>query len=451
MGNDIQAGKGPGVVRATGIKAVSDLAVVLAGALFAAAHAGGPAAPGQSPPLKIKVEPLRIQTFAFWGNTITGSDKATVVFVLNRPAPAGGVIIRLSSDNQAVLPLPAGVTVEAGKNSHSFQVDTSSVATVTAVRVKAQLGDAPVYTATLTVLPPALSLLDCRPLSLRAQETTTCTVWLTGKVAQGQTVGISPLSTDNTSAVFFPVNSIAIGEGKKTGTFEAKARFVPQQTSARISAAYAGATKSFPITVLPSSIKSFSFSPYEWNPNNYGYGTGGPSQVVGTLALFAKAFPDSVTIRITSDYKYLAPETYPPLHEFTLFPKEVTIPAGSDTVTFTGQPKAVPEDMEVKVSAFLKATGETVERTYKLYAPRLKEAKLSWGPPCTGGVVRLMSSAPAGGAKVKLWFGRTSGPSHVTIPRGDTYKQFNIGTCGAPYCTVDATYRGSTKQGRCPQ
>jgi hypothetical protein len=414
-------------------------------ALFACATAG-PAAPGQSPPLKTKVEPLRIQTFAFWGNTITGSDKATVAIVLNRPAPAGGVIIKLSSGNQAVLPMPTGVTVEAGKNSHSFQVDTSPVASVTLITVKAQLGDTSVYTATLTVLPPALLLLDCRPLTLRAQETTTCTVWLTGKVAQGQTVGISPISTDNTSAAWLAVDRITIGEGKKTGTFEAKARFVPQQTSARISAAYAGATKSFPITVLPSSIKSFSISPYEWNPNS-----GSPSQIMGSLALFAKAFPDPVTIRISSDYKYVAPETYPPLHEFTLFPKEVTIPAGSDTVTFTGQPKAVPEDMEVKVSAFLKATGETMERTYKLHAPRLADARLSFSTPCTGGSVRLASAAPAGGAKVNLSFGRTSGPSHVTIPGGDTSKHFNIGTCEAPYCSVTATYRGITKQGRCPQ
>ena len=443
MRSEIQAGRGRDIVCATRIGVVSALAMVLAGALFSTAHAGGPAAPGQSPSLKTKVEPLRIQTFAFWGNTITGSDKAAVAIVLTRPAPAGGVIIKLSSDNQAVLPLPAGVTVEAGKNSHSFQVDTSPVATVTAVRVKAQLGDAAPVAAALTVLPPALSLLDCRPLTLRAQETATCTVWLTGRVAQGQTVGISPISTDNTSAVFFPVNSIAIGEGKKIGTFEAKARFVPQQTSARISAAYAGATKSFPITVLPSSIKSFSFSPYEWNPNS-----GSPSQIVGSLVLFAKAFPDPVTVRITSDYKYVAPETYPPLHEFTLFPKEVTIPAGSDTVTFTGQPKAVPEDMEVKVSAFLKATNETVERTYKLYAPRLADAKI--GTYCTGGLVRLASSAPAGGAKVKLSFSRTSGPSHVTIPRGDTSKGFNIGTCEVPFCEVTATYRGITKRGRCP-
>lgn len=446
MRSEIQAGKGYDIVRETWIKVVSGLAMVLAGALFSTAHAGGGATPGQSPQIKV-IEPLRIKTFAFWGNTITGSDKATVVIVLTRPAPAGGVIIKLASGNQGVLPLPTSATVEAGKESLPFQVDTSPVATVTAVTVKAQLGDAAPVTATLTVLPPALLLVDCRPLTLRAQETATCTVWLTGKVAQGQTVHISPIGTDNTSVAVPAAYDISIGEGKKTGTFEVRARFVPQQTSARISAAYAGATKSFPITVLPSSIKSFGMSPSEWNPNSYS----SSSQVVGTLALFAKAFPDPVTIRISSDYKYLVPETWPPLHEFTLFPKEVTIPAGSDTVTFRGQPKAVPEDMEVKVSAFLKATGETVERTIKLHAPRLADARLSFGTPCTGGSVRLESAAPAGGAKVNLSFSRTSGPSHVTIPGGDTYKGFNIGTCEAPYCSVTATYRGIQKQGRCPQ
>jgi hypothetical protein len=339
------------------------------------------------------------------------------------------------------------VTVEAGKNQHAFQVDTSPVATVMAVTVKAQLGDAPALSAAMTVLPPALLLVDCRPLTLRAQETATCTVWLTGKVAQGQTVGISPLSTDNTSAVFFPAYSLTIGEGKKTGTFEVKARFVPQQTSPRIFAAYAGVTKSFPITVLPSSIKSFSISPSEWNPNCVSCS---PPQVVATLALFAKAFPDPVTIRITSDYKYVAPNTYPPLHEFTLFAKEVTIPAGSDTITFTGQAKAVPEDMEVKVSAFVKATGETVQRSYKLHAPDLYDARIL-GPGCHSAQIRLWSAAPVGGAKVKLSFGNTSGPSHVTIGEGNTSKIFGIGTCGQPACSIYATYRGQEKHGRCPQ
>ena len=100
MRNGIQAGKGYDIVRAIWIKVVSGLALVLAGALFSAVHAGGGAMPGKSPLPGVQIEPLRIKTFAFWGNTITGSDKATVVIVLTRPAPAGGVYIKLASGNQ---------------------------------------------------------------------------------------------------------------------------------------------------------------------------------------------------------------------------------------------------------------------------------------------------------------------------------------------------------------
>ena len=59
---------------------------------------------------------------------------------LDGDAPAGGVVVALSSSDPAVASVPSSITVAGGECSESFTIQTSSVATATAVTISASWG-----------------------------------------------------------------------------------------------------------------------------------------------------------------------------------------------------------------------------------------------------------------------------------------------------------------------
>lgn len=68
-------------------------------------------------------------------------DPATGTATLTSGAPAGGVVVDLSSDNPAVATVPASVTVPAGSTSATFPVSTSSETTGSAAIIGTIGGD----------------------------------------------------------------------------------------------------------------------------------------------------------------------------------------------------------------------------------------------------------------------------------------------------------------------
>jgi hypothetical protein len=58
---------------------------------------------------------------------VVGGDPATGTVTLSAAAPAGGVVVALSSDNTAAATVPASVTVPAGATSATFPVTTNAV------------------------------------------------------------------------------------------------------------------------------------------------------------------------------------------------------------------------------------------------------------------------------------------------------------------------------------
>jgi hypothetical protein len=77
---------------------------------------------------------------------------------LTSAAPAGGVVVTLSSSNPSAARTPSAVTIAAGLSATTFTVITSSVAAATAVTISASYGGA-TQSAGLTVLPPTLRAL----------------------------------------------------------------------------------------------------------------------------------------------------------------------------------------------------------------------------------------------------------------------------------------------------
>jgi hypothetical protein len=93
-------------------------------------------------PLGLSLTPARVQ----------GGKYTTATLVLPAPAPAGGTVVPLSSNNRAVAVPPASVTVPAGARLVTFPVRTFPVGVSTPVTLSAASGGVS-WSQTLTVAP----------------------------------------------------------------------------------------------------------------------------------------------------------------------------------------------------------------------------------------------------------------------------------------------------------
>src|SRR5260370_327296 len=101
--------------------------------------------------------------------SVTGGNPSTGTVTLSGPAPSGGAVVSLTSNNTAAATVPATVTVPAGASSATFTVSTSAVAASTSVTISGSYGSG-TQTASLTVTPPAtLSLLGLNPVSVTGE------------------------------------------------------------------------------------------------------------------------------------------------------------------------------------------------------------------------------------------------------------------------------------------
>ena len=122
-------------------------------------------------------------------SSVVGGSPSTGTVTLSGPAPAGGAVVSLSSDNTSAATVPASVTVAAGATSATFAVTTSPVSGSTAVTISAVYGGV-TRTAPLTVTPVAvgLSSLGVNPSSVVGGSPSTGTVTLSGPAPAGGAV-----------------------------------------------------------------------------------------------------------------------------------------------------------------------------------------------------------------------------------------------------------------------
>jgi hypothetical protein len=84
--------------------------------------------------------------------TVAGANSSQGTVVLAAPAPSGGAIVSLASDNAAVATVPTSVTVAAGATSATFTVTTVDVSTPNYIAISATYNSVAV-SATLYVYP----------------------------------------------------------------------------------------------------------------------------------------------------------------------------------------------------------------------------------------------------------------------------------------------------------
>jgi hypothetical protein len=221
-----------------------------------------------SVPATAAVGPPSLAPLTLNPTTVTGGASTAGTVILTGRAPIGGAVVHLSSGNLAVAriliphlpPLVAKkeviLMVPAGQNSVNFTVMTKPVTSQTSVAIVASYGGL-TKTATLAVLPPALSSLTCTPTSVTVGHDVACTVALTGLVASGGQVVVGLQSSNPNVAE--PPNQAYVPETQNSAQFTVRTKL--SSSSVAISATYGGVRKGATLTVLPLLVSSLTCTP----------------------------------------------------------------------------------------------------------------------------------------------------------------------------------------------
>lgn len=156
-------------------------------------------------------------TFSVSPNVVTGGQSSTGTVTLNAPAPPGGTVVALSSNN-SFAQVPASVTVLQGQISASFTITTRSVTSeqVATLTATANGGSAQ---ATLRIVAPRLISLSFNPNQVRGGNSSTGTVTL-DQPAPPDTDVVVTLQSSNSNVVQVPTTVVVL-RGQRTATFTA--------------------------------------------------------------------------------------------------------------------------------------------------------------------------------------------------------------------------------------
>ena len=186
---------------------------------------------------------------SFDGNVPGGSPAAGTV-TLNGAAPAGGVVVTLSSANTSLVRVPTSVTVPAGATSAPFTADTSAVTQTTGVVVSGSAAGTTVSTTLFLVVSTAVTSVTLNPSTVVGPASSTATVTLQSAAPTGNAV--VTLSSSNTVLATVP-NSVVVAAGRTSATFTVNAGQVTTTQTVVISATYQNVTRTATLTITPSS------------------------------------------------------------------------------------------------------------------------------------------------------------------------------------------------------
>ncbi len=262
---------------------------------------------------------------SFNPNPVFGGDQAVGSVTLASVAPAGGIVVTLSSSNPTIAGVPVSVVVNQGATSASFMVRTSTVVRTSMATISATYSGQ-VQQATLTVT-PILSSVVLSPSSVFGGGSSVGTVTLAASAPQDGAV-IS-LSSSNPAVASVP-NSVTVQGGAVTAGFTVTSGAVSQATSVTITATYAGASQAAVLMITPV-LSSLTFTPAAVM-------AGGSS--VGMVLLSGAAPAGGVVVVISSSSSSVA-----------AVPNSVTVPAGATSATFTVTTNSVSQSTNVTITA----------------------------------------------------------------------------------------------------
>ena len=361
-------------------------------------------------------------------STVEGGSASTGTVTLSGPAPAGGVVVSLTSGNIAAT-VPASVTVAVGATSATFNISTTPVATSAAVTLTAGFNGTS-QSALLNVQSPLLVSVGIAPASIVGGNVATGTVTL----ARSAPAGGATISLGASNTTLGVQASVTVPAGSSTSTFGVATAGVAVSETDTVTATLRTAKVSAAVTVLPASLASLTISPNS---------VVGGNSATATLSLNGKAPSGGAVVPLTSSVASV------------LVPTSVTIPSGSSQSTFSVQTKPVATTIGATISAQVNSI--SVSGTLTVQAPTLHGITAS-SSTVVGGSTQMLSGsvtltgATGGSAGVVLLKSSNpkllAVPASVTIPAGGSNAPFSIRhfkSSSLQSVTLTATFAGTSQ------
>ncbi|HEX8076503.1 MAG TPA: hypothetical protein VF511_01715, partial [Chthoniobacterales bacterium] len=196
------------------------------------------------------------------GQDVIGGNSGRGSVALVIPAPAGGGVVNLTTDNPSVIHVPTSVSIAEGNSAASFAIATSPVSGLaTGGNVFASAGG---VTKSIFVnvtpdpnAPPLLQALTINPANVSGGTSAAGTVFLSSAAPAG---GINvTLSTSNSSAARVP-GIVNVPSGQTSANFSVTTVAVASSTAVTITAFY-DTTRSANLTVTSGTAPTPSPSP----------------------------------------------------------------------------------------------------------------------------------------------------------------------------------------------
>jgi hypothetical protein len=368
----------------------------------------------------LTINPPAISSVALNPTILTGGGSSTGTVTLSGPAPTGGSVVTLSSDNASGT-VPGSVTVAAGATTATFTVNTTGVATPTTVTITGT--DNGMQTTSLTINPPSLALVAMNPATVTGGTSSTGTVTLNGPApAGGSTVLLSSNSGSATVAA-----SVTVLPGATTATFTVSTTAVASTTIVTIGGTY-GTTQTTSLTINPPAVSSVAVNPTSVVGGNSSTGTvtlNGPAPIGGT------------TVSLSSD------------SGAAQVPTSVTVLAGATTANFAVTSSGVASTTTATITASGTQTATLTINPAALSSVAVNPTSVTGGTSSTG-TVTLTGLAPVGGTVVTLSSnsGSATVPVNVTVLAGASTANFTVITnpvAATATPTITATLSGVQK------
>jgi hypothetical protein len=361
------------------------------------------------------INPLNI-TVTLNPDVVTGgSQTSTGTVTIPTPAGPGGLHLALTSENTAAARTPGQVIIPEGQFAASFTITTSYVAQDQGAWIQARTASGATGRARLTVLALRVGVLVQPKQVLGGNQNATGTVTLSHPA--GPSGFEVPLSSSNPAVARVP-SFARIAQGGIAVNFGVQSFKVAVDTQVTITATLpSGRTGQDTITVMAPRITELRISPDT---------VVGGTSTAGRVTLNTSPPTGGVKVDLTSSNPSLAQ-----------VPASITVPAGTNTQTFTVTTNAVATQQQVTITATF--AGQSRSATLTLLAPNLVALTINpstvVGGQNTTGTVYIDRVAPAGGITVQILKDPNatgsqyvSFPEFVTIPAGQSQASFTITT-----------------------
>lgn len=264
---------------------------------------------------------------------VTGGTGVTGSVTLSGPAPAGGAVVALSSNNGAAA-AGASVTVNANSTTANFAITTNAVASQQAATITAAYNGS--AQAGLTVNPPLVTSVSLSQSTVTGGTGVTGTVTLNGPAPAGG--ALVALASSNAAAVAGA--SVTVNANSTTANFPITTSAVVTQQVATITATYNSSAQAT-LTVNPApvvvSVVSVSLSQTA---------VIGGIGVTGTVTLSGPAPAGGALTGLSSG------------NPAATVPANVTVPAGSATANFAISTSTVASQQTATITASYNGTAQ---------------------------------------------------------------------------------------------